>query len=89
MTEGWAIKWRSDNALDGKREYLIGRYACGGAPPELEGYPKFLFRTRRAALAAIKEHYGYIAKRPDLRREPHGWRVPVPVRVRVEIFEIQ
>jgi hypothetical protein len=95
VTEGWAIKWRSDNALDGKREHLIGRYgvkdADDGLPPlsEREGYPVLVFKTRRAAAAAIKKHWGYIAERPDLRREPHGWKVPVPVRVRVTISEIQ
>jgi hypothetical protein len=89
-SEGWAIKWRSENALDGKREYLIGRYAITHHDelpplPEREGYSSLVFKSRRAAAAAIKQHWGYIAKRPDLRREPHGWRVPVPVRVTVTV----
>ena len=27
-------------------------------------------------------------KRPDLRAEPHGWRVPRPVRVSVAVTEL-
>lgn len=46
-----------------------------------------LFRTRSTARAWIEEHYGYIARRPDLRKEPHGWRTPQAVRVIVTISE--
>lgn len=75
MTTRWGILWRSDNALDGKRHHLMWN-----------GVQPFLYRTKREAAAAIRERFGYIADRPDLCREPHGWRMPIPVRVRVELI---
>jgi len=44
-----------------------------------------LFTSRAAARAWIKAKHGYIAKRPDLRREPFGWFMPRPVRVTVSV----
>jgi hypothetical protein len=72
----WAAQWRSRNRLDGYCEHLCF---------EPVGIPK-LFTTRAAARAWIKERYGYIAQRPDLRREPHGWMMPRPVRVKISIL---
>lgn len=70
----WAAEWRSENELDGVTRHLI----------QTPDHPcVFLFRTRKACQAWIRHNYGYIAKRPDLRREPHGWRMPQPVRVEV------
>lgn len=46
-----------------------------------------LFNTKAQCQAYIKEHYGYIAKRKDLRREPHNMRMPKPVRVTVTVTE--
>lgn len=70
----WAVLWRSQCRLDGKTERLIG---CP-APPWVQ-----LFPTRRLAREFIAERYGYIRERPDLQVEPHGWKVPIPVKVRV------
>jgi len=42
-----------------------------------------LFRTRQAAREWIKTKYGYIAERPDLQAEPHGWRMPKAVKVKI------
>lgn len=67
----WGILWRSQNRLDGKTERLVG------------GVPPVVFQYKREAASYIKEHYGYIANRADLRVEPHGWRMPKPVRVRL------
>lgn len=72
----WAIKWRSTNQLDGLREYLEG-----------DGEMTRLFNTRRECQQFIKEHYGYIARRKDLRVEPHCWRMPKAVRVKVTVGE--
>ena len=69
----WLPEWYSRNKLDGVTRHLI--LSERGEPLH--------FRTRAACAAFIKEKYGYIAKSPDLRREPHGWRVPKPVRVRI------
>lgn len=44
-----------------------------------------LFHTRREARQYRDKHYGYIRHRKDLRQEPHGWRLPVPVRVHVTL----
>jgi hypothetical protein len=71
----WAVKWRSKNLLDGEREWLILR--------EWQTYTPVLFNTRADCRAWINKQYGYIKTRKDLRTEPHGWRVPQPVRVEV------
>lgn len=70
----WAALWRSDNELDGKREHIMFDQLM----------PK-LFHTRQQARDWIAERYGYIKERPDLRGEPHGWKMPVPVRVKVQL----
>ena len=73
----WAVLHRSDNLLDGYREWIGG---------EANGTTRaHLFPTRDAARKYITEHYGYLASRPDLRREPHGWMMPRAVRVEVSI----
>jgi hypothetical protein len=68
----WAPKWYSKNRLDGVSEYLMWD----------EGLPA-LFRTRRECRDWISFTHGYIREREDLRTEPHGWRLPRPVRVEV------
>lgn len=71
----WAILWRQHNLLDGKREHLLG-----------DGHDlPLMFLTRKECRAHIKEHYGYITTRPDLKVEPHGWKTPQPVRIAVAI----
>lgn len=67
----WAAKWQQK----GSREHLLHEH----------GLP-VLFKTKREASAWIKERYGYIAKRKDLRTPPHSWRMPKPVEALV--FEI-
>ncbi len=66
----WAAQWYSKNKLDGVSRHIIFK----------NGLP-VLFRTRRECRTYIKENYGYIADREDLRDEPHGWRLPRPVKV--------
>lgn len=75
--EAWGILWRSENRLDGRIERLMGDpgHACR----------RLLFRSRSEARKFIADRYGYIKERPDLRAEPHGWRMPLAVRVRVII----
>lgn len=46
-----------------------------------------IFRTRKEAREWIDRRYGYIRERKDLHSEPHCWRMPVAVRVKVEIAE--
>ena len=69
----WLPEWYSKNKLDGVTRHLI-RYERG---------QPLHFRTKRECAAFIKATYGYIGKRRDLRVEPHGWRVPKPVRVKI------
>lgn len=76
MSNLWAIKWRSDNKL----EYII--YYGGSL-----GCPR-LFRTRIEARHYIEEKYGFIRDREDLQIEPHGWKMPIPVKVKIEVKEI-
>ena len=76
-SECWAILCRSINQLDGDRSWFDG---------EVNGTTRTqLFPTRREALAFIKHHWSYVRHRSDLRREPHGWRMPKPVKVMVEV----
>jgi hypothetical protein len=70
--KAWGVRWHSRNRLDGDLRHLMW------TP---------LFRTRRECRAFIDDEYGYIRKRPDLRVEPHGWRVPKAVRVEVKEVE--
>lgn len=71
----WALQFRARNVF-GSYEYLI--------PSDRR--PK-LFLTRSDARAYRDEHYGYIRQRPDLRKEPHGWFLPRPVKVKVELTQ--
>lgn len=64
----WALEWHSKNA-GGERRHIMFH----------NGLP-YLFRTRREALEYREKHFGYI-RREDLRKEPHGWRLPKSVRV--------
>lgn len=68
----WGVKWRSDNSLDGKRSFLIYE----------QGLP-LMFKTRQEARLYISARYGYIKYRQDLRQEPHGWKLPVPTKIKI------
>lgn len=46
-----------------------------------------MFKTRKEARDFAIEKYGYIKVRDDLRRYPHGWRLPKPVRITGIIYE--
>ena len=69
----WGALWRSNCALKGQNSHIINNNDCVPA----------LFRTRHEAREFIDKEYGYIRHRRDLREEPHGWRIPVPVRLKV------
>ncbi len=73
----WGVLFRSKNRLDGERAFLVGT--------TLHPCRTMLFTTRRDAREFIAKEYGYIRERQDLRSEPHGWRMPVPVQVDVRI----
>jgi len=79
VLDRWAVKWMSNNALDGKCEHL-----CLYKKNELIG----VFRTRDEARKFRSEEYGYIKRRKDLRDEPYGWKFPKVVRVKVTISEV-
>lgn len=71
----WAILCGSDNRLDGKREWLQG---------DGSGLPR-MFMTRKSCRAYIEKHFSYIRTRPDLKAEPHGWKMPQAVKVMVAV----
>lgn len=86
----WAVKWREESSLDGKREYLMGRFYGVDAPKApccLAGYTTMVFSTRDEARTFIKDVYGYLKDRPDLKAEPFGWKIPMPVKVTVKVEE--
>jgi hypothetical protein len=68
----WGVLWHQRNRLNALMEHLI---YLGGLP--------VLFNTRREAREWSDKWCGYIRTREDLRREPHGWRMPRPVRVTI------
>lgn len=72
----WGVLWRSDNSLDGSTRRLM--LDCG---------VPLTFRTRRAAREFIQKRWGYIASRPDLRAEPHGWRMPEARKVEIQLIK--
>jgi hypothetical protein len=72
MSNLWAAEWHSKNIFDGEVRHFIYENRL----------PK-LFCTRAECRKFIKDKYGYIKTRKDLRIEPHGWRLPVPVKVKV------
>ena len=74
--ERWAAVWRSVPKRDPSVHFLFD----GGLPA--------LFLTRRKARIYIAHRYGYIRDRKDLRIEPHCWRVPMAVKVRVTLEEL-
>jgi len=77
--------------LDGKTERLTGgqwaiKHAHGkNIKPAGDAQVACTFRTKRDAQEFIRENYGYIARRADLRKEPHGWRMPLPVKVLISV----
>lgn len=68
----WAAQWYSKKS-DGVDRHIIYE----------NGIPA-LFITKLEAQEWIKERFGYIATRKDLRKAPHGWRMPIPVKVVVQ-----
>jgi len=68
----WGVMWSHKNRKDGACKHIICE---NGIPP--------LFRTRKEAREFIAKTYGYIKDSPTLRKEPHGWRMPVPIRVEI------
>lgn len=83
----WAVKWMSRNELNGYTEHFVTT-RTGGRPPELSGCRIALFRTRKMARAWRDEYYGYIRRRPDLQKEPHGWMIPKVVKVAMKVYEL-
>ena len=67
----WGVEWRAQNRFDDTDRHLAWEYDVR------------LFRTRRECRDFIEQEFGYIKTRPDLQTEPHGWRMPVAVRVGV------
>ncbi len=72
MINLWAAEWHSNCRLDGETRHII-----------YDNCLPVLFRTRQKCREFIKDTYGYIANRPDLRAEPHGWRTPQPIKVTI------
>jgi hypothetical protein len=76
-TKRWGLMWYSKNCLDGETRHLI-----------YDNCIPVLFKTRREARDYANKRYGYIKTSPDLRGEPHGWRMPKAILVRVEALTL-
>ena len=70
----WGLLWRSQSKLGGLTRHIM----CEDQKP-------LLFLTRAEARLYARKTYGYIRSRPDLRNEPHGWQMPLAVRVKVAV----
>jgi len=68
----WGLIWYSKNRLDGVTTRFI-----------YENYMPVIFRTRKDARKFNELHYGYIKTRKDLRIEPHGWRFPRTIKIKI------
>ena len=80
----WGILWVSNNRLDGYRSHLMGSAAIA-KPEAVSGCKLMVFPTRARARRYIEDNYSYIRQRRDLREEPHGWKMPRAVRVRMSV----
>lgn len=82
----WAVQWRSGpNNLDRKVvEHLLVDWGTPTYVAEKCLAP-IVFPTRGAARAWVKERYGYLRARRDLRAYPHDWKPPRVVRVSVKM----
>ena len=67
--------WDQKNKLDGETHHIINQNCL-----------PVLFVTKKEAKEFIKLNYGYIATRKDLRREPHGWKMPKVVRLKISVM---
>lgn len=74
----WVGQWYSHNRLDGVTRHIL----CENLLPAL-------FRTRRECREYIKGKYGYIKNREDLKAEPHGWRLPRAIKVKLVVTEVE
>jgi hypothetical protein len=81
----WAAVSDETNKLDGRKRRinLYNRIIAAE-----EGRAFMLFKTREQCRRWIKETWGYLQHRPDLREEPHCWRVPRPRRVTMTVREL-
>lgn len=70
----WALLWSSENKLDGYLEHIISR----------DGQILY-FNTREEARIYKEKTFGYIKNRPDLKEEPHGWKIPKVIKVRIAV----
>lgn len=87
--EAWAIKWREENLTGGKREMLLGRFARHESVPDfVAGYRVMTFTTRQQARDYVERHYGHIRNRKDLQSEPHGWKMPQVVKIKITVEEL-
>jgi hypothetical protein len=72
----WAALWWQRGGLSGDSEHLLN-----------EGCLPKLFRTRRECRSWINRRYGYIKNSQHLRKYPHGWRLPKPVKVSITVTD--
>jgi hypothetical protein len=79
MHNKWAVEWHSKGIGDGDTRHF--NFIWNGAVP-------YLFRTRKEARLFVEERYGFIRDRKDLQAEPYGWRMPKPVKVRIDIVKL-
>jgi hypothetical protein len=80
----WALEWHADSDLDGCEKWLMvmNRWKEDGSRRIT------LFETRKEAREYRDAQYGYIKDRPDLKAQPHAWKLPSVVRVRMTVERV-
>jgi len=72
MKKIWGVLWIQKGSIDGDCESLV-----------YKDCKPVMFSTKRECKKFIDETYKFITARKDLRRYPHGWRLPKPVKLRI------
>lgn len=82
MRNKWGVLWVSDNKLDGHTEHFLWDKGSHATSVPL------VFPTRADAREYIAERYGFIGSRPDLRREPHGLKMPRAIKCKITVEQV-
>ena len=86
LHSAWALLENSKNIRSGYRQHFSGDWKWSESTRS--GLVTALFRTRQQARDFREERFGYLRDRPDLKAEPHGWRMPRVVKVKIIVQEV-
>jgi hypothetical protein len=85
------MPWAIENCHRDGKPYFVGSFGVFKIQPPvlaLSTVP-LMFNTRHEAREFIELHWGYIRDRDDLKKPPHGWKMPRAVKVEVAISKVK